>query len=211
LCCDLNRKDGWAIAYGRFSMACRTIPPLFDPTRAHRKCVIGWMMARRGAYVRLFLEPSAQPPARSAAKSPRSGSVVHLLDTNTCIYAIRRRPPGVLARLNALNPDAVAVSVVVAMELEVSAMRAQAKAYAPAVKRLLAELNVLPLPDEARGHFARVKCDLMTRGLLIGPMDLLVAAHALALNATLVTNNEREFRRVKGLKLENWSARVNPL
>lgn len=129
---------------------------------------------------------------------------MHLLDTNTCIYAIRRRPPGVLARLNALNPNAVAISVVVAMELEVGAMRAQAQAYAPAVKRMLAELVILPLFDEARGHFARVKCDLMMRGLSIGPMDLLIAAHALALNATLVTNNEREFRRVKGLKLENW-------
>ena len=129
---------------------------------------------------------------------------MHLLDTNTCIYAIRRRPPGILARLNALNPDDVAISVVVAMELEVGAMRAQATAYAPAVKRMLAEMNILPLFDDARGHFARVKCDLMMRGLLIGPMDLLVAAHALALNATLVTHNEREFRRVKGLKLENW-------
>ncbi len=129
---------------------------------------------------------------------------MHLLDTNTCIYAIRRRPPGVLARLNALNPNAIAISVVVAMELEVGAMRAQAQAYAPAVKRMLTEINILPLLDDAREHFARVKCDLMIRGLLIGPLDLLVAAHALAINATLVTNNERELKRVKGLKLENW-------
>jgi tRNA(fMet)-specific endonuclease VapC len=129
---------------------------------------------------------------------------VHLLDTNTCIYAIRRRPPSVLARLNALGSEAVALSVVVAMELEVGAMRAEAHAYAPAVRRWLAEFNVLPLDNSAREHFARVKCDLMARGLVIGPMDLLIAAHALALGATLVTNNEREFRRVKGLKLENW-------
>jgi tRNA(fMet)-specific endonuclease VapC len=132
---------------------------------------------------------------------------VHLLDTNTCIYAIRRRPPSVLARLNAIDADAVALSVVVAMELEVGAMRAEAHAYAPAVRRWLAEFQVLPLDDGARGHFARVKCDLMARGLVIGPMDLLIAAHALALNAPLVTNNEREFRRVKGLKLENWVGR----
>jgi tRNA(fMet)-specific endonuclease VapC len=129
---------------------------------------------------------------------------VHLLDTNTCIYAIRRRPPGVLMRLNALDPDAVALSVVVAMELAVGAVRAHAQAYAPAVRRWLAEFKVLPLDNASREHYARIKCDLMTRGLLIGPMDLLIAAHALALDATLVTNNEREFRRVKGLKLENW-------
>ena len=127
-----------------------------------------------------------------------------LLDTNTCIYAIRRRPPSVQARLNALDPAQVGLSVIVAMELEVGAMRAQAKAYAPAVRRWVAAFNVLSLDDQARQHYARVKCELMARGLLIGPMDLLIAAHALALDATLVTNNEREFRRVKGLKIENW-------
>lgn len=83
-------------------------------------------------------------------------------------------------------------------------MRSQAQTYAPAVRRMLAEFNIIPLLDDARDHFARVKCDLITRGLLIGPMDLLVAAHALALDATLVTNNVREFTRVKGLKLEHW-------
>jgi tRNA(fMet)-specific endonuclease VapC len=129
---------------------------------------------------------------------------VLLLDTNTCIYAIRRRPPAVLARLNAARPDEVALSVIVAMELEVGAMRAEARAYAPAVRAWLSAFNVLPLGDDAREHFARIKCDLMARGQLIGPMDLLIAAHALALGATLVTNNQREFKRVKGLKTENW-------
>ena len=129
---------------------------------------------------------------------------MYLLDTNTCIYAIRRRPPGVLARLNELNADDVMLSVVVAMELEVGAIRAQARAYAPAVRRWLSEFKVLPLGDETREHFARVKCELMARGQLMGTMDLLIAAHALALGATLVTNNEREFKRVKGLKLVNW-------
>ena len=127
-----------------------------------------------------------------------------LLDTNTCIHAIRRRPPGVLARLNAVHPDQLALSVIVAMELEVGAMSAQARAYAPAVRAWIEAFNVLPLEDVAREHFARIKCDLMARGQLIGPMDLLIAAHALALGATLVTNNEREFKRVAGLRTENW-------
>ena len=131
---------------------------------------------------------------------------MHLLDTNTCIYAIRRRPPQLRARLNALDTGTVALSVVVAMELEVGAMRAQAQAqaYAPAVRRWLAEFEILPLTDDSRLHFARAKCELMARGQMIGPMDLLIAAHALAMGATLVTNNEREFSRVKGLKIENW-------
>jgi tRNA(fMet)-specific endonuclease VapC len=129
---------------------------------------------------------------------------VFLLDTNTCIDAIRRRPARVLARLNAVSPDQLPLSVVVAMELEAGAMRAQAHAYAPAVRAWIAAFHVLPLEDGARAHFARIKCDLMARGQLIGPMDLLIAAHALALGATLVTNNEREFKRVKGLRTENW-------
>jgi tRNA(fMet)-specific endonuclease VapC len=129
---------------------------------------------------------------------------VFLLDTNTCIYAIRRRPPGMLARLNAVHPDQLALSVVVAMELEVGAARAQAHAYGPAVRAWIAAFRVLPLEDATRAHFARIKCDLMARGQLIGLMDLLIAAHALALGATLVTNNEREFKRVKGLRTENW-------
>ena len=129
---------------------------------------------------------------------------MHLLDTNTCIYAIRRRPPSVQARLNALSPDVVALSVIVAMELEVGAMRAEARAYAPAVRQWIAAFKVLPLADGAREHFARVKCDLMKRGELIGPMDFLIAAHALSLGAVLVTHNVREFKRVKGLKIENW-------
>ena len=65
-----------------------------------------------------------------------------LLDTNTCIYAIRRRPPSVQLRLNALAPDEVALSVVVAMELEAGAMRAQAQTYAPAVRRWLAAFKL---------------------------------------------------------------------
>ncbi len=127
-----------------------------------------------------------------------------LLDTNTCIYAIRRRPPQVFARLNSFDAADVGLPVIVAMELEVGALRAQSTAYAPAVRRWIAAFNVLPLGDDARAHYARIKGELMARGQIIGPMDLLIAAHALALDATLVTNNLREFKRVKGLKLENW-------
>lgn len=129
---------------------------------------------------------------------------MHLLDTNTCIYAIRKRPPGVLRRLNELEPDQVALSVIVAMELEVGAFRTGNPAVADAARRWISEFTVLPLADTARVHFARTKSELLDIGLVIGPMDLLLAAHALALDATLVTNNEREFRRVDGLKIENW-------
>ena len=130
---------------------------------------------------------------------------MHLLDTNTCIYAIRKRPPDVLRRLNQLGSDEVALSVIVAMELEVGASRTQNPTVAESVRRWISEFKILPVDDEARPHFARTKAQLLDKGIVIGPMDLLIAAHALALGAILVTNNEREFRRVEGLMIENWT------
>ena len=127
-----------------------------------------------------------------------------LLDTNICVYVIKTRPPEVLARFNDFEPQALAVSVITAMELRVGALRASATHYAGRVEALLGQLSVLPLGVEAVDCYSRTKIDLQRSGELIGPMDLLIAAHALSLGATLVTNNEREFRRVPGLRVENW-------
>lgn len=127
-----------------------------------------------------------------------------LLDTNICVYVVKARPASVLARFNDFEPGELAVSVITAMELRVGALRAAPTHYAGRVEVLLAQLDIQPLGPEAVEAYARTRLDLQTRGELIGPMDLLIAAHALSLNATLVTNNEREFRRVSGLRVENW-------
>ncbi|WP_294000769.1 PIN domain-containing protein [Sphaerotilus sp.] len=127
-----------------------------------------------------------------------------LLDTNICVYVIKTRPPEVLARFNDFEPEELAVSVVTAMELRVGALRASGTRYAGRVDALLGQLSVLPLGAEVVDFYSRTKVDLQRRGELIGPMDLLIAAHALGLGATLVTNNEREFRRIAGLRVENW-------
>ena len=129
-----------------------------------------------------------------------------LLDTNICVYVIKTRPPEVLARFNDFEPEELAVSVVTAMELRVGALRASGTHYAGRVDALLGQLSVLPLGEETVDFYSRTKVDLQRRGEVIGPMDLLIAAHALSLGATLVTNNEREFRRVAGLTVENWAA-----
>ena len=131
---------------------------------------------------------------------------MYLLDTNICVYVIRQRPEAVFRRLSGAAGEQVAVSVITAFELEVGASRAHGKQYSEAVRKFLAEIAVLPLEDSARHAYARLRVDLERRGEVIGAHDMLIAAHALASEATLVTNNEKEFRRVRGLRIENWTA-----
>ena len=131
---------------------------------------------------------------------------MYLLDTNTCVYAIRQRPEQVYQRLSNSGGEIVALSVVTAFELEIGALRAQGRGYSEAVRRFLGEFPVLPLEDSARDAYGRLRTGLERRGERIGAHDMLIAAHAVTLGAILVTNNEKEFRRVKGLKIENWVA-----
>ena len=131
---------------------------------------------------------------------------MYLLDTNICVYVIRRRPEAVYRRLSGAAGVAVAISVVTAFELEIGALRAQGQHYSEAVRLFIAEFPVLPLEDSARASYGQLRTALERRGEKIGAHDMLIAAHALALGATLVTNNEKEFKRIKGLIIENWTA-----
>ena len=131
---------------------------------------------------------------------------MYLLDTNICVYIIRRRPDAVYRRLSGAAGRTVAISVVTAFELEIGALRAQGRHYSEAVRLFIAEFPVLPLEDSARAYYGQLRTVLERRGETIGAHDMLIAAHALALEATLVTNNEREFKRIKGLRIENWAS-----
>ena len=128
-----------------------------------------------------------------------------MLDTNICIEIIRGRSPTVLQRLLRVSPSDVCISVITLGELEFGV----AKSAAPernhlALLEFLAPIMVQPLTDSAAAVYGRIRADLETRGKGIGAMDTLIAAHALALNLALVTNNEREFRRIPDLKVVNW-------
>jgi tRNA(fMet)-specific endonuclease VapC len=129
---------------------------------------------------------------------------MYLLDTNTCVYVIRQRPEAAYRRLTEAAGEGVALSVITAFELEIGALRAHGRRYSEAVRRFLGEFSVLPLDDSARDAYGRLRTGLERRGEVIGAHDMLIAAHAMALDATLVTNNEKEFGRIKGLKSENW-------
>ena len=131
---------------------------------------------------------------------------MYLLDTNTCVYAIRQRPEPVYQRLSDCAGEIVALSVVTAFELEIGALRVQGRGYSEAIRKFLREFSVLPLEDAARDAYGQLRTRLERQGERIGAHDMLIAAHAIALGATLVTNNEKEFKRVKGPRIENWIA-----
>ena len=128
-----------------------------------------------------------------------------LLDTNICIYLIKKRPPRLLERLRAVDIRAVSVSSITVAELHYGAAKsARAEQNLLALAALLAPLTVEPFDDGAAAVYGAVRADLERAGTPIGPLDMLIAAHALALHRTVVTNNAREFRRVPRLEVENW-------
>jgi|ERR1051326_273232 tRNA(fMet)-specific endonuclease VapC len=129
-----------------------------------------------------------------------------LLDTNICIYIRQRRPPGVLARFQRLRPGEAVISVVTYGELlygvEKSRLREQATRQ---LTELAGLLPVLELPARAGEFYGAIRAALESKGEMIGNNDLWIAAHAMAAGLTLITNNEQEFRRIGGLKMQNWT------
>src|ERR1043166_3345576 len=128
-----------------------------------------------------------------------------LLDTNICIYIRQRRPPGVLARFQRLRPGEAVISVITYGELlygvEKSRLREQATRQ---LTELASLLPVMELPPHAGEFYAAIRAVLEIRGEMIGNNDLWIAAHAKAAGLPLITNNEQEFRRIQGLKIQNW-------
>lgn len=129
-----------------------------------------------------------------------------LLDTDTCIWLIRQRPPQVLARLRAVAAEGVAISAMTLAELEFGAARSSAPERArAALERFALPFEVLPFGASATRAYGCLRAYLQRRGELIGPMDMLIAAHAASLGLTLVTSNLREFSRLPGLRTEDWT------
>jgi len=127
-----------------------------------------------------------------------------LLDTNILSDLIRH-PQGVItARIAQVGEASVATSVICAGELGFGAARRSSQRLTEQLEAVLQRLPVLPLGDDADLHYGRLRADLARRGQPIGANDMWIAAHALAIDATLVTDNVREFGRVEGLRVENW-------
>ena len=128
-----------------------------------------------------------------------------LLDTNICIYIINARPAQVLQRFRSFAAGDVGVSSVTAAELAYGVAKSGSTRNRAALETFLLPLEVVPFDLDAAFAYGTVRSELERRGELIGPLDLQIAAHALALAVPLVTNNLREFSRVRGLSVENWA------
>ena len=132
----------------------------------------------------------------------------YMLDTDTCSYIMKRSSDVLLKRIQRVPVDDVCVSVISKSELlygvEVSPRRQQDEA---ALNAFLNYVDVLDFPDQAAAHYADIRADLKKTDGMIGANDLFIAAHARGIGLTLVTNNTKEFGRVRNLKLENWTIR----
>jgi len=130
----------------------------------------------------------------------------YMLDTNICIYLIKRKPDSVIENLKTHMQDGICISAITLAELEHGvAASAYPEKNSTALKQILTIIDVLAFDDEAAASYGAIRADLQQKGTPIGPLDTLIAAHAKAKNLTLVTNNTREFERIKELSLTNWT------
>lgn len=128
-----------------------------------------------------------------------------MLDTNICIYIIKKKPTDVIERFRQTRISQVGISSITLSELEYGV----AKSSKPdqnqfALAQFLAPLEILSYDDEAAQQYGGLRAFLENQGSPIGSLDMLIAAHALSIGAILITNNEKEFIRVPGLKIDNW-------
>jgi tRNA(fMet)-specific endonuclease VapC len=128
-----------------------------------------------------------------------------MLDTNTCIYIIKRKPPHVIRRFKRTEISQIGISSITLSEL----LYGVSKSSRPeqnqlALTQFIAPLEILPYGDEAAQYYGELRANLEKQGTPIGSFDMLIAAHALSIPCTLVTNNEKEFIRIPNLKIVNW-------
>ncbi|MBF7686527.1 type II toxin-antitoxin system VapC family toxin [Acinetobacter sp. B10A] len=130
--------------------------------------------------------------------------MMYMLDTNICIYIINNKPLHVFEKFKQFELGQLAISSITASELAFGVEKSGSERNKQALNKFLTPLEVLPYDDQTIWHYAKLRQDLQSTGKTIGSLDMLIAAHALALDMVLVTNNLKEFERIKGLKLENW-------
>lgn len=129
---------------------------------------------------------------------------LYMLDTNIVSDLIRNPQGKVAKRIGRAGEDRICTSIIVAAELRYGCAKSSSSRLRKAVEDLLGEINVLPFDVPADGKYGAIRTELEAAGKPIGSNDLLIAAHAHAAGATIVTANANEFKRVPGLKVENW-------
>lgn len=130
----------------------------------------------------------------------------YMLDTNICIYAIKHRPQQVLMHLQQHEPEEICISSVTYAELVHGVCKSKAvEKNRLALALLLANIEIMTFDVHAAENYGQIRAELEQKGTPIGPLDMMIAGHAKALNYILVTNNMKEFKRVPDLNLENWA------
>jgi tRNA(fMet)-specific endonuclease VapC len=131
--------------------------------------------------------------------------MLYLLDTNICIYIIKKKPLYVLEKFKKTPLGEIGISSITLAELEYGISKsADPGRNRIALNQFIIPLEIIDFNISASVEYGSVRAKLETQGKVIGPLDTLIAAHAKSMNLILVTNNESEFRRVEGLKVENW-------
>ncbi len=132
--------------------------------------------------------------------------MLYMLDTNICIYLIKKHPISYFEKLEELQQkNDITISSIVLSELQFGVANSHHRQQSQInLNELISKLNVLPYTDECACFYGEISSVLKKQGCLIGGNDLFIASHAMTENAVLVTNNAKEFKRIKGLRLENW-------
>ena len=130
----------------------------------------------------------------------------YMLDTNICIYAIKQKPERVFKKLQKIDPTNVCISSVTYAELVYGVEKSAAvEKNRLALAILLSNIEIVNFDIDAANEYGRIRADLEKRGTPIGPLDMMIAGHGKSRGCTIVTNNVKEFSRVKGLKIANWA------
>jgi tRNA(fMet)-specific endonuclease VapC len=130
----------------------------------------------------------------------------YLLDTDICIYLLKRKPPQVISRFRQQAAGSVGVSTVTVAELHYGAVKSQQpERNLQALENFLLPLEICAFDLAASASYGQVRAELERAGNPIGPLDTMIAGHALSLSVILVTNNVSEFQKVAGLQIDNWA------
>ena len=131
----------------------------------------------------------------------------YMLDTNICIYIIKAKPKKVLDKFHTLGMGDVCISSITLAELQYGVEKSKYKERNKlALAAFLSSIEILPFSDNAAAEYGKIRANLEKQGNIIGAYDLMIGAHALSENITLVTNNTKEFKRIENLSLENWAS-----
>lgn len=129
----------------------------------------------------------------------------YMLDTNICIFVIKHKPENVIRRFIEHEPEDLCISSITYAELMHGVEKSQAREKNRlAIALFLSPISIVDFDNQAAEEYGRIRADLETKGNPIGPMDMLIAGHAISKGLTLVTNNTREFSRIEGLTVEDW-------